>query len=124
MGTAGGNPNLGLNDLFILLYGNGGTAKGIEGVIREVIFSKGPQELSSLLDNPLQQQAVLTEAITNELLHNDSYALIPVLSKLDITPIDILAALLGLQFQLDNNEPAIQALIKAYIRSEALQGSN
>ncbi|MNF03405.1 hypothetical protein D3C80_2027170 [compost metagenome] len=77
-----------------------------------------------MLDNPLQQQAVLTEALTNELLHNDSYALIPVLSKLDITPIDILAALLGLQFQLDNNEPAIQALIKAYIRSEALQGSN
>ncbi|MOA25907.1 hypothetical protein D3C78_1466630 [compost metagenome] len=117
IGTAGGNTNLNLNDLFILLFGNGGTAKGIEGAIQEIVFSKNPQEQSALLENPHETRALITEALMDELLHNDSYALIPVLSRLDITPIEVLAALLGLQVQLENDGPAIQALIKAYIRS-------
>jgi hypothetical protein len=117
--TAGGNSNVSMDDILILLFGDGSHARGIEGTVREILMDMKPKELATLLGNKDQMNAVLSKALVEVLEDKDTYALSALLYKLDVKPEDVMSAVYNFQVKLKYDVPAINALIVAFIRSEA-----
>lgn len=117
--AAGGHPNVSMDDFLILLFGDGRNAAGIEGTVRDILKDMKPKELAALLANKDRMNAVLSKALAEVLDDKNTYALSAVLYKLDVKPKDVRSAVYNFQVKLKYEVPAINALIVAFIRSEA-----
>ncbi|WP_169081367.1 fibronectin type III domain-containing protein [Paenibacillus sp. PL91] len=117
--AAGGHPNVSMDDFLILLFGDGRNAGGIEGTVRDILKDMKPKELAALLANKDRMNAVLSKALAEVLDDKNTYALSAVLYKLDVKPEDVRSAVYNFQVKLKHDVPAINALIVAFIRSEA-----
>lgn len=117
--AAGGHPNVSMDDFLILLFGDGGHARGIEGTVRDILKDMKPKELAALLGNTDRINEVSSKALALVLDDKDTYALSEVLSKLDVKPEDIRSTVYNFQVKLKYDVPAINALFVAFIRSEA-----
>ncbi|WP_419875185.1 fibronectin type III domain-containing protein [Candidatus Pristimantibacillus sp. PTI5] len=117
--AAGGHPNVSMDDFLILLFGDGRNAAGIEGTVRDILKNMKPKELAALLANKDRMNAVLSKALAEVLDDKNTYALSAVLYKLDVKPEDVRSAVYNFQVKLKHDVPAINALIVAFIRSEA-----
>jgi hypothetical protein len=119
LAAAVGNSNVTIEDLLLFIFGDGNQIKGIEGTIRAILAEKKPQALSALLINKDAMNKVFKEALVEVLNQKDTYALSAALSNLGITPANVWTTILNVQNTLKTDEPALYALITAYIRAEA-----
>lgn len=117
--AAGGHPNVSMDDFLILLFGDGGNARGIEGTVRDILKDMKPKELAALVANADRVNAVLSKSLAVVLNDRDTYAFSDMLYKLDVTPEDVRSTVYNLQVKLKYDVPAINSLIVAFIRSEA-----
>lgn len=122
--AAGGNSNVTFEDILILFFGDGDKAKGIEGTFRDILADKKPMELAALLSNKNSMDAVFSEALAEVLNQKDTYALNAVLYNLGVTSAEVRSTVLNFQNKLKNDKPAMNALIIAYIRAEAVETVN
>ncbi|WP_053375157.1 hypothetical protein [Paenibacillus sp. FJAT-27812] len=121
LAAAGGNSNVAFEDLLLFIFGDGNEINGIEGTIRAILAEKKPQALSALLINKDAMNKVFKEALVEVLNQKDTYALSGALSNLGIKPANVWSTILNVQNTLKTDEPALYALITAYIRMEAAE---
>ncbi len=119
--AAGGVTHLTMDDFLIFLFGDGEERKGIEGTVLGIVADMKPKELAGLLGNKEKINAVLNEAMVEILSEKEDYALSAALNNLGVEPVDVRSTVLNFQVKLKYDEPAINALAVAYIRSEAVQ---
>ncbi|QJD87444.1 hypothetical protein HH215_32555 [Cohnella herbarum] len=111
--------NITFSDFLIFFLGDGGGRKGIEGTLVELLSSSSPWELAQLLADQKRMTTVLLQATGKVLGETDSYKLSSLLTKLGVTSEDVGAVVRGFQLKLKKDEPAINALMIAYIRTIA-----
>lgn len=117
--AAGGVTNLKIDDFLIFLFGDGEERRGVEGTVLDILADMKPKELAGLLGNKVEINAVLNEAMAEILSEKDEYTLSAVLDNLGVEPVDVRSTVLNFQVKLKYDEPAMNALAVAYIRSEA-----
>jgi hypothetical protein len=117
--AAGGDANITIDDFLVFLFGDGGSLKGVEGTIAGILAEKSPLELFQLLGDKQGITAVLLEATAKLLGQTDAYKFSSILANLGVTPLDVRTTVLNFQLKLQKDEPAINAMTIAYIRSAA-----
>lgn len=118
--TAAGVPTLTIDDILIMMFGDGKDHVGVEGTVRNTIANMSSKELSKLLSNKNGLAMIQASAMTAVLNDKTGYALSDALHNLGVTPNDLASMVLNLRNQLKHDEPAIKALSAAYIRSETV----
>ncbi|MCD9024070.1 hypothetical protein [Cohnella silvisoli] len=119
IGAAGGISNFVMDDFLVFMFGDGDSRKGVEGIVRAKLASLSPTELLQLLGNKQGITALLLQATEQMLGDTEAYKLSSILNHLGVTPLDVRATVLGFQLKLQKDEPAINAMTVALIRSEA-----
>lgn len=117
--AAGGDENIRLDDFLIFMFGDGGSAKGVEGTIGALLASKSPVEIIQLLGDKQGITAVLLQATEKLLGETGTYKFSSILKNLGITAQDVRSTVQNFQVKLKKDEPAISAMTVAYIRSAA-----
>ncbi|MFB9279740.1 hypothetical protein [Cohnella cellulosilytica] len=117
--TAGGGVNVTFQDTVEFVLGDGGARKGIEGTLVDMLSGLSPMELAMLLASQDKLTDVLIRATDSVLRDTDNYKVSQLLNNLGITSGDIGGAIRGLQLKLQKDEPAVRALLIAYIRTVA-----
>lgn len=115
----GGVENIKMDDFLVFLFGDGGSRQGVEGTIAGILAEKSLLEMAQLLGDKQGILAVLLEATEKLLGETDAYKFSSILNNLGVTPQDVRATVLGFQLKLQKDEPAINAMTIAYIRSAA-----
>lgn len=118
--AAGGGGNIMMDDLLVFLFGDGASRKGVKGTITDLLADKSPLELMQLLGNKQGITEVLLQATGKLLSETNAYKFSSILTNLGVTPQDMGAVVLGFQLKLQKEEPAINAMAIALIRSEAV----
>lgn len=121
LGKAGGESSFVVDDLLVFFFGAEGSSDGLEGSIRNHLAGLSPTGLLQLLGNK--------QAVTNllfqktELLLSDigSYKVSSVMSQLGVTSKEFNLTWINFQQKLKQDEPAVQALTGALMRSEAVE---
>lgn len=119
LASAGGHSNLTIDDFMMFLSGDGGSLKGLEGTIADILAQMSKLELAQLLLDKQKQTAVLLDVL--EKLLEDDTDISSILNQLEVTPRDLLAMAQNFQQKLQYDKPAIHAITVAYIRSEAME---
>ncbi len=117
--TAGGGVNVTLQDTAEFLLGDGGARKGIEGTLVDLTSGLSTMELAQLLASQEKLTEVLIQATDIVVRDTDNYKVSQLLNNLGITSGDIGNVVRGLQRKLQKDEPAVRALLIAYIRTVA-----
>ncbi|RED54842.1 hypothetical protein [Cohnella lupini] len=117
--AAGGDASINMDDFLVFLFGDGAGKKGVEGTVAEILSSKSVFELFQLLGDKQGITAVLLLATEKLLTETNNYKFSSILSNLGVTSQDVRATVLGFQVKLKQDEPAINAMTVAYIRSAA-----
>jgi hypothetical protein len=117
--AGGDNSNINMDDLLVFLLGDGGSRKGVKGTIVDILAEKSPLEMAQLLGNKQGIIAVLLQAMEKLMGETDAYKFSSILANLGVTPQDVQATVQGFLLKLQKDEPAINALTIAFIRSEA-----
>lgn len=119
--AAGGGQNLVMDDFLVFLFGDGKSLKGVEGTVREKLASLSSTELLRLLGNNKGITEILFGAMQQLLGETEGYKLSSILNGLGVTPQDVLLTAANFQQKLQKDEPAINALTVAYMRSESTE---
>ncbi|XID93099.1 hypothetical protein ACF3MZ_00735 [Paenibacillaceae bacterium WGS1546] len=119
MEAAGGGVNVTIMDAVEFLWGDGGQRKGIEGALIDTLSGMTPMELVQVVASQEKMTSVLLQATAQVLNDTENYKASLLLSNLNITVEDIGAVLRGFQLRLQKDEPAVRALLIAYIRMVA-----
>lgn len=114
----GGVSNLKVDDFLILLFGDGGSNKGAQEMVRDTLANMSSKELAKLLRKKNGLEPVQANALAKVLADKNSYALSEVLNNLGVKPIDIASTVQKFKDKLKYDEKANTALSAAYIRSE------
>jgi len=117
--SVGGGVNVTFKDTVEFVLGDGGARKGIEGALVDMLSGLSPVELAMVLASQEKLTDVLIRATDSVLRDTDNYKVSQLLNNLGITAGDIGAAVRGLQLKLQKDEPAVRALLIAYIRTVA-----
>ncbi|WP_438349499.1 hypothetical protein ACP8HI_02095 [Paenibacillus sp. FA6] len=115
--ASGAGETVNIVDLLVFMFGDGDSRKGIEGTISSEIQKMSLQELISLLGNKQGITAVLLQSTDKLLSATDDYTVSSIFNKLNITPQDIRSMIQGFQVTLQKDEPAINAMTVAYLRT-------
>ncbi|WP_424767434.1 hypothetical protein [Paenibacillus sp. sgz302251] len=118
LAAAGGVSNITMDDFLIVLFGDGGERKGIEGAILDIVADMKPKEIAQLFGDKQKINAVVIEAMIEVLAESDDYALSKALQNLGVKSEVIRSTVLNFQAKLKYDEPAMSALAVAFIRSE------
>lgn len=119
--AAGGDSQIVMDDFLLFMFGDGGSRKGIEGTIRDLLVNMNAAELLGLLGNNEAITAVLLQATEQLLSETDEYKFSSILEKLEVTPQDLRSTVLNYQVRLQYDVPAIHAMAVAYMRSESTE---
>ncbi len=117
--SAGGGVNVTFQDTVEFVLGDGGARKGIEGTLVDQLSGLSPMEMAQLLASQEKLTEVLIRATDSVLKDTDNYKVSQLLNNLGITSGDIGNVVRGLQRKLQKDEPAVRALLIAYIRTVA-----
>lgn len=115
---AGGVSNLKVDDFLILLFGDGGSNKGVQGRVHDTIANMSSKELAKVLSNKNGLETVKSNALAAVLADKDNYVLSEVLYNLGAKPVDVASVVQKFKSKLKYDEQAIKALSAAYIRTE------
>ncbi|MGF7046841.1 hypothetical protein J2T13_001343 [Paenibacillus sp. DS2015] len=115
--AAGTGETVNIVDLLVFMFGDGGSRKGVEGTISSEIQKMSLMDLVSLLGNKQGINEILLQSTDKLLSATDAYKISSIFSKLNITPQDIRSMILGFQVTLKKDEPAINAMTIAYLRT-------
>ncbi|MCL6459994.1 MAG: hypothetical protein K6T85_18540, partial [Gorillibacterium sp.] len=115
--TAGGITKLTIDDFLMLIFGDGGDIRGVEGTVRDLVAGMNAKELANLLSSNKGLDTVKSSALAAVLADKKVYSLSKVLNNLGVKPANIASMLLTFNKKLEHEEKAITALDIAYIRT-------
>ncbi|MFC5649853.1 S-layer homology domain-containing protein [Paenibacillus solisilvae] len=113
----GGQPNLTIDQILTFLLGNG-TKPGLEGTFRNHLAAKSDSQLVVIVASETERNAFIGNVI-NSVVTDTSYDVSAILGNLGVTGGDINASIANFRAALTKEGPAFNALLVAYIRSEA-----
>jgi len=116
---AAGGVNVTVQDVFTFLLGDGQGLKGIEGALVDRLSGLQPVELALLLADQQKLTTVALQAVGEVLADAQSYKISALLANLNVTAADIGTVVRGFQQKLQKDEPAVRALLIAYLRTGA-----
>jgi hypothetical protein len=116
--TAAGVPTLTIDDILIMLFGDGAEQIGVEGTVRNNLAAMSSKELAKLFSDKNGLATVKSVALATVLNDKTGYAISDALYNLGVRPNDIDSMLHDYKGILKFDEPAIKSLSAAYIRSE------
>ncbi|WP_339204770.1 hypothetical protein MHH56_27235 [Paenibacillus sp. FSL K6-3182] len=119
--AGGGETSFVIDDILMFLFGDGGVNPGVDGAIRQKLASLSPTQLLQLIGDKQAISALLLQKTEELLSETGNYKFSSVLSQLGVTAEESAATMLNFQARLKMDEPAIQALIIAHMRSEAVE---
>jgi hypothetical protein len=119
--AAGGQESLTISDVTTFLTGDGDSLIGVEGTIAGMLAQKSKLELAQLILDKQKQTELLLDALARMFSDPEAYKVASILNRLGVTPQDLLAVANNFLRKLREDEPALQALGVAYIRSEAIE---
>ncbi|TVY01246.1 hypothetical protein [Cohnella terricola] len=117
--AAAAGENIQMDDFLVFMFGDGGSRKGVEGTIADLLAGKSSMELLLLLGNKQGIVEVLLQATERLLNDTNAYTFSSILQRFGVTPQDVRSTVLNFQAKLKTSQPAINAMTVAYIRSAA-----
>lgn len=115
---ATGVRTLTVDDILIMMFGDGQDNGGIEGTVRNMLANMSSNELAMLLSNKNGLVTVQGTALAAVLSNKTGYALSEALYNLGVKPDDVASMELKFKSKLKYDESAIKAMSAAYVRSE------
>ncbi|WP_054023203.1 hypothetical protein [Bacillus sp. FJAT-28004] len=119
--AGGGESSFVIDDLLMFLFGDGEVIPGVDGAIRQRLASLSPTQLLQLIGDKKAISTLLLQKTEELLSETGNYKVSSVLSQLGVTAKESAATILNFQSRLKKDEPAIQALIIAQMRAEAVE---
>ncbi|RKP53851.1 hypothetical protein D7Z26_10660 [Cohnella endophytica] len=116
---AAGIGGISMEDLVEFLFGDGAGLKGVEGTVADIMAGKSAIELFMLLGDKQGMTTVLLQGMGQLLGETGSYKFSAVLANLGVTPQDVQTMVFGFLGRLQKDEPAINAMTVAYLRTAA-----
>ncbi|MEC0090674.1 hypothetical protein [Paenibacillus macquariensis] len=117
--TVAGVPTLTIDDILIMMFGDGRENGGVEKIVRNTLANMSSNELDKLLSNKDGLDTVKSTALSEVLSDKNGYAVSDAMFNLGIRPDDIASMVTKFKSKLKNDEKAIKAMNAAYIYSEA-----
>ncbi|MGM0880082.1 MAG: S-layer homology domain-containing protein [Bacillota bacterium] len=117
LATTGGQPNLTIDQILTFLLGNG-TKPGLEGTFRNQLAAKSDAQLVAIVASETQRNGFIGDVIQS-VVSDTSYDVSAILGSLGVTGSDIITSIANFRAALTKEGPAFNALLVAYIRSEA-----
>ncbi len=116
--TAAGVPTLTIDDILIMMFGDGRENGGVEKIVRDTLANMSSNELVALLSNKNGLDTVKSTALAEVLSDKIGYAVSDAMFNLGVSPDDLASMITIFKSKLKNDEPAIKAMSAAYVRSE------
>ncbi|MGO4549201.1 DUF1542 domain-containing protein [Paenibacillus sp. 2TAB23] len=121
LGKAGGEPSFVVDDILVFFFGSEEAGSGLEGAIRSHLAGLSPSGLLQLLGDKQALSAMLLQKAGLLLSDKENYKVSSALSELGVTAKEFNATWVNFQQQLKKDEPALNALTIALLRSEAVE---
>lgn len=118
IGKAAQVPNLTIDDILIMMFGDGKAHGGVEGTVRNMLASMSSKELAKVLSSQNSLAIIQSTALAKVLNDTKGYALSKALSNLGVRTSDVGIMIIQLKDKLKHDEAANKALSAAFIRSE------
>ena len=118
IGKAAGVPTLNVDDILIMMFGDGKAHGGVEAIVRNTLASMSSKELAKVLSSKNALAIIHSTALAKVLNDAKGYAISKAMSNLGVRPVDVASVILQVKDKLKHEEPAMKALSAAFIRSE------
>ncbi|WP_018755700.1 hypothetical protein [Paenibacillus terrigena] len=118
IGKVAGVPTINIDDILIMMFGDGKGNGGVEAIVRNTLASMSSKELAKVLSSKNTLAIIQSTALAKVLNDTKGYALSKALTNLGVRPTDTASMILGWKDKLKHDEAAIKAMSAAFIRSE------
>ncbi|OAB41173.1 hypothetical protein [Paenibacillus antarcticus] len=112
-------PTLTIDDILIMMFGDGRENGGVEKIVRNTLANMSSNELDKLLSNKDGLDTVKSSALSEVLSDKNGYAVSDAMYNLGVRPDDFASMVTKFKSKLKNDEKAIKAMNAAFIHSEA-----
>ncbi|NIK79529.1 hypothetical protein FHS15_004690 [Paenibacillus castaneae] len=120
LADAGGTANLTIDDILILMFGDGKELGGIEGAVRDTVVGMKEQDFAKLLRSKDNLNTVQNNAWTAVLAQKESYVLSEVLFNLGVKSTDVQSVIQKFKSKLKYEEKAKNVWNAAYVRASVV----
>ncbi|OPA80031.1 hypothetical protein BVG16_04575 [Paenibacillus selenitireducens] len=113
-----GVPTLTVDDILIMMFGDGKAHGGVEATVRNTLASMSSKELAKVLNSKNTLAIIQSTALAKVLNDTKGYTLSKALSNLGVKPADVATVIHQVKDKLKHEESAFKALSAAFVRSE------